>query len=118
MANSSRSAEKAEFWRLVLDEHRNSGMSIKAFCAQQGVSEPAFYAWRRKLQSRGASSDPPGKLVPVTVVDDHRPELRDPSQVQIVTPAGFVLRVSASLPTSELTLLLRSIEAASLDGAT
>lgn len=113
MAGPSRSAEKAEFWRLAFDEHRKSGMSIKAFCAQQGVSEQAFYTWRRKLRGLVDAGSEIGELVPVTVVDRASTAVRRSSQVQIVTPGGFILRVDSSLPTSQLTSLIRSIEDAS-----
>ena len=39
MARSRRSVEKEEFWRLVLKEHAASGLSIKAFCKREAVSE-------------------------------------------------------------------------------
>ena len=29
-----------------------SGMTVKRFCQQQGVSEHSFYAWRKRLRSR------------------------------------------------------------------
>ncbi len=65
MAKSKRSVEKEEFWRLVLDEYQRSGLTARAFCEQQGISAPSFYAWRRKIQkrdSRGAKLRPPIKI--------------------------------------------------------
>ena len=37
-----RSAEKEEFWRLVISEQHRSGLSIKEFCKQQNISEAAW----------------------------------------------------------------------------
>lgn len=118
MAIPSRSSEKADFWRMVLDEHRKSSMTIKAFCAQQGVSEQSFYTWRRKLHRKDdSSSHEPTGLVPVTIVDQQRPAVHQSRPVQIVTPGGFVLRVDPTLPASTLTSLIHSIETAGAEAA-
>ena len=47
-----RSAEKEAFWRLVFEEHRASGQSVRAFCKQESISEASFYAWRKELERR------------------------------------------------------------------
>ena len=58
MANSKRSTEKEEFWRLAMREHQLSGLSIRAFCQREGLSEPSFYAWRKKIVKRKATIEP------------------------------------------------------------
>jgi hypothetical protein len=68
----ARSVEKERFWQEVLKEQAKSGLTVKAFCQQQGVSVPSFYAWRRKLMernsdARGPQDDSP-RMVPVTVI--------------------------------------------------
>lgn len=57
MATSRRSLEKEAFWRLVLSEQQQSGLSIRAFCAEEGLSEPSFYAWRREIRKRDAGGN-------------------------------------------------------------
>jgi hypothetical protein len=47
-----RDAKREGFWRSVFDKHRRSGLSVRAFCRQEKISEPSFYAWRRTLQRR------------------------------------------------------------------
>ncbi len=47
-----KSREKELYWRNLLDKHAESGLSIRQFCAGQSLSEPSFYAWRRKLNKR------------------------------------------------------------------
>ncbi len=54
---AKRSAEKREFWRAVLELHEASGLTVAAFCEQEGLKVPTFYAWRRKLLREAASSD-------------------------------------------------------------
>lgn len=33
----------------MIAEQESSGLSIRAFCKQQAVSDHSFYAWRRRL---------------------------------------------------------------------
>lgn len=39
-------------WRGILRRQAESGLSISRFCAAEGISEPSFYAWRKKLRER------------------------------------------------------------------
>ena len=57
-------SSKAEFWRQLLDEHRQSNLTVAAFCSQNAVSVQSFYQCRRKLRSTVRQSDSQ-TLVPV-----------------------------------------------------
>jgi len=35
---------------------QRSGLSVRAFCEQQDLSQPSFYAWRRTLAERDAQA--------------------------------------------------------------
>ena len=37
-------------WRERIAEHARSGLSIKQFCKDRGIAEPAFYGWRKRLR--------------------------------------------------------------------
>ena len=52
MANQRRSVEKEAYWRGQLERQSASGQSIRRWCHENGVSEPTYYVWRRKLQNR------------------------------------------------------------------
>ncbi len=70
MGSGRRSAERESFWRLALEEYRVSGLSVRAFCSREGLSEPSFYSWRRKFQHRdAAASGSRQNLVEVRVVE-------------------------------------------------
>ena len=103
MADSRRSTEKEEFWRLALGEHQQSGLTIRAFCQREGLSEPSFFAWRKKIQNLKLTNGPAqtvsevGKLVPVEIIDS---PVNDP--LEIVTPGGFTLRCAPSVEPSRL----------------
>jgi hypothetical protein len=47
-----RDPEKEKFWRGILREYVKSGKSVRGFCAEKGLNENLFYAWRRELRLR------------------------------------------------------------------
>src|ERR1035437_6449682 len=44
---------KADEWAERIAAQRRSGMSVKQFCKEQGLTEYSFYVWRKRLQERG-----------------------------------------------------------------
>jgi transposase-like protein len=44
---------KADEWVERIAAQGRSGMSVKQFCQQQGVTECSFYAWRKRLRESG-----------------------------------------------------------------
>ena len=132
MANTKRSVEKEQFWRLVLDEQAESGMTVRAFCRQEGISEPSFYAWRRELAVRDGKVTPAtsnngkaaplsGKppIVPVQVVGlDSSPGRKAIAEVcpspqrtsiEVATPNGFTLRADVGTNAGAITAWLSAI---------
>ena len=51
-----RDVEKEQFWRRIIAGHASSKLSVRGYCAQHGVSEPSFFAWRRELAGRERES--------------------------------------------------------------
>jgi transposase len=43
---------KADVWAERFAAQRRSGMSVKQFCKEQGLTECSFYAWRKRLQEK------------------------------------------------------------------
>jgi transposase-like protein len=48
---------KEHFWRHVLRQWRRSGQGVRPYCAEHGLSEPSFYAWRRTIQQRDRQAE-------------------------------------------------------------
>ena len=44
---------KADEWAERIAAQQRSGMSVKQFCNEQGLTEYSFYAWRRRLRESG-----------------------------------------------------------------
>src|SRR5438067_2248104 len=77
--NQRPGSSKEQFWRRLVGQWRNSGLSVRAFCAQHGLAEPSFYTWRRTIAQRDAVSNAPvflpvqvtseAKIAPTTLAD-------------------------------------------------
>jgi hypothetical protein len=50
-------------WRQRLERQPASGLSIVAFCQQEGVSEATFHAWKRKLHGPSSTRHSSGEAV-------------------------------------------------------
>lgn len=41
-----------EQWQALINQHRNSGLSIEQFCQQQKLARSCFYTWRKRLSEQ------------------------------------------------------------------
>ncbi len=44
-----RQRRDASQWQALIEQQRTSGLTVKRFCAERGVGEASFFAWRRHL---------------------------------------------------------------------
>jgi len=80
---------KERLWRRLLRRWRGSGRTVRSFCAEHGLAEPAFYSWRRTIAARDQEAAPRRRLKP-----GGRP----------AAPAFVPVRVSASAAALEVVL--------------
>jgi hypothetical protein len=75
-------------WQQRLQLFETSGLSVSAFCAQQRLSLPSFYSWRRRLRSSAPlpAADAP-RFVPIRLLPAAPP-------VELLLPSGPVLRLA------------------------
>jgi hypothetical protein len=108
MANGKRDSKREAFWRGVLARQRESGISVRAFCRREKVSEPSFYAWRRVVCQRDQQRSRPA-FVPLVVS-----EYQDGNAAELITidlRGGRVLRLPACIAADRLAELVHAIEA-------
>jgi len=91
MARSRRDEAKAQLWRDRFTQHQHSGLSVRAFCTQHGLSEKQFYVWRRNLlgSRRPAKATPPTPLpafVPIRLLAEPTAEITFPSELVVTLP--------------------------------
>jgi transposase len=107
MAQATRDLGREPYWRRVLGRWRRSGLSVRAFCQAEGVSEPSFYGWRRKLD-QGDHKKP--AFLPVHVVTE---EIKEPATrgIEIVLANGRCLRVGPGFDPDTLVKVVDLLEA-------
>jgi transposase len=99
---------KERFWRRVMRQWRGSGLSVRAFCEEQGLSEPCFYAWRRTLAARDAAAV---RFVPVQVASEPTTAADGSAgALELVVGAGRRLRVGPGFDGPTLVRLLALLE--------
>jgi hypothetical protein len=70
----------------IYHRHKESGLSVKDFCSNEGIKESTFYYWRKKLANQGRIKN----FIPL-VVNNSAPPVKPGHQNgsrQTVTPEG------------------------------
>ena len=122
-------------WRRLLRQWRRSGLTGRAFCAVERLSEPSFYAWKREIARRDQEQRQTAKKLLAarqgqSVTASSRAEFArqkaasgpgfvklalpaddaSPSSIEVVVSQGRVLRVRAGFDENLLRQLLRVLE--------
>jgi len=102
----------------LLDRQQESGLNVKDFCSNEGITESTFYYWRKKLQERSPSKG----FIPLVVKSPqggttqryskgHPPvgdlgQIEDDALLELVYPNGTKLRIKKDLDLSHLRSLI------------
>lgn len=92
-----------EYWREKIAAQERSGLSVQQFCKEQGLNNPSFYYWRKRLRQqtpvRFALIETGGAPQPVPY--EHCLEL--------VLPGGERLRIGAGVNAAALRTVLEAL---------
>jgi transposase len=118
-----RDPAKERYWRRLLGQWRRSGQTGRDFCAEQELSEPSFYAWKREIARRDqegvARSKPRPETSPRRSATAALPAFLPVTMaaaasaspaLEIVLPHGRVLRVRPGFDAEVLRQLLAVLE--------
>ena len=92
-------AQTRQLWVERLKRFADSGVTVVAFCHNEGISSHAFYYWKNKLHPHPSQADQP-RLLPV--------RLLDAAPVELVLPNGCALRLA---PGCDLDFVRRLVDA-------
>ena len=104
--------DQRQFWQMVLETFTSSGLSVRQFCQQEGVSEPAFYSWRKKLsaKNKGPSISSPKEDDPAS---DNFIQISLPaghsSPMELVLASGHMLRIPSGMDRQTLILVFSAL---------
>lgn len=119
-----RDPAKEKYWRRLLRQWQRSGLTGRDFCAERGLNEPSFYAWRREIarrdqeqanpsqratrpQATATSADPP---LPTFVKVAVAAVASSPGVLEVVVAHGRRVRVAPGFDAQLLRQLLRVLE--------
>ena len=99
---------KAKKMAALIADLDKSGMGVKEFSSQKGVSAPVLYYWQRRLEQlrledQGEEGESPA-VVPVSIQLD--PQV---AKYQIEIPMGWMVHVPPGFSIEELRRLLRVV---------
>ncbi|MBZ5626778.1 MAG: helix-turn-helix domain containing protein [Acidobacteriia bacterium] len=93
-----------EAWRARIAAQKQSGVSVKQFCAQQGLTEQSFYYWRKRLQA-------PASMRFALVEAEPRRGPAEHAALELVLTTGERLRISAGVDARTLQQVLEALRA-------
>jgi hypothetical protein len=88
----SLSISRTEVWRQRLARFQASRQTVVDFCRQEGVSQPSFYLWRKRLAAtsstprRGAQAKPPAGFRSVHLLPAANISVQLPGGTQLAVP--------------------------------
>lgn len=89
-------------WRERVLAQQASGLSVAAWCEQEGVSAWSVYGWRKRLSP--APSSAAVKLISVPMAG-----LGSGPMLEMQTPSGYVLRLSSAEQVNWLPAILAAL---------
>ena len=103
--SEEKATTKSDQWRERLAAQRRSGLSVKQFCKEQGLTEYSFYAWRKRLRGEG----------PVRFALVERGAVRQQpateASLELVLATGERLRIGAGVEVATLRTVLEALRA-------
>jgi hypothetical protein len=86
------SEEKRSYWRGVLRRQRESGLSVRQFCADERLSDASFYRWKRKIAGkdsrRASNSEEEGESRPRAGASSGRGSRKRRQASRVAKPNG------------------------------
>ena len=108
-----RSSEKQSQWQDLVERQADSGLSVRAFCEQEGVSENSLYFWRRELPKRKRRKKQVARGRPeTTAAFDFVPVQVSgrSASMELVHPLGYQIRIDGRVDPVMLRQLLDILE--------
>jgi len=96
---------REEYWRERIAAQQRSGIPVKQFCKEHGLSEYCFYTWRKRLREK--------ESVRFALVERRRTQPEGPAEavMELVLRTGEQLRFGAGVDGATLRAVLDALRA-------
>ena len=96
--------DQQQFWQMVMETFKSSGLSVRNFCKQEGLSEPAFYSWRKKLTKKDKTKDANSSAFIEVAMPSEKP-----CSLELLLSSGNTLRINSGTDNKTLTNVLSAL---------
>ena len=105
--------DQQQFWQMVLETFKSSGLSVRRFCQQEGLSEASFYSWRKRLAKvrKPDVSEEQTHPEPFIQVSMGKTES---CCLELIFASGHTLLISSDIDSKVLTGVLSALKQAKL----
>jgi len=105
-------AEQQQFWQMAIETWQASELSVRQFCCQEGLSEPSFYSWRKKLAKADKAEydkqEVSGPFIRVSMPGEKQASL------ELVLSSGNILRIGCGADGQTLSNVISVLKGADL----
>ena len=103
--SEEKAATKNDQWRERIAAQERSGLSVKQFCKEQGLTEHSFYGWRKRLRGQGP--------VRFALVERGSAEQQPATEarLELLLSSGERLRIGAGVDAATLRTVLDALRA-------
>jgi len=107
--------DQQQFWQMVIEAWQTSGLSVRQFCKDEGLSEPQFYQWRKKLTGGDSVTDKQNNPKPSgsEFIEVKIPQ-NNIAAIELLLTSGNTLRIPAGADSTTLSMVLSVARAAGL----
>ena len=105
--------DQEQFWQMALETFKASGLSVRQFCKQEGLAEPSFYLWRKKLAGDDSERDNQDKAESSTFIEVAMPQ-NNSAVIELLLTSGNTLRIPAGADSTTLSMVLSVVRTAGL----
>lgn len=105
--------DQRQFWQMVLETFKSSGLSVRQFCQQEGLTEASFYSWRKRLSTHQKPDTPNEPLQPEPFIQVSMPTAK-PIVLELILASGHKLGIPSDIDPAFLTGVLSAMKQAKL----
>ena len=106
--------DQQQFWQMVLETFKSSGLTVRQFCKQEGLSEQTFYFWRKKLAVSNKTTEDEQKDISSSAFIEVAMPKNDPVALELVLSSGNTLKISSGADSKTLTSVFSALSKAGL----
>lgn len=112
--DSSTETDQCQFWQMAIEAWQASGLSVRQFCKQEGLSESSFYVWRKQLRHPAAPEPEAGTSWPSSPFIQVSLPKRPAWWMELVLSSGHTLKIPAGIDRATLTAVFSALGEAGL----